>query len=137
MSYGAAAALQEAVYQHLITDASLGALVQGAIYDAVPQGPLPALYVTLGPEDARPRSDCSGEGAWHRFTVSVVTDSAGFHAAKAVASAISDALVDAELTLSRGRVAALNFFRARAKREGTGALRRVDLTFQARVEDTV
>ena len=46
------------------------------------------------------------------------------------------ALVDAEMSLSRGRLVALHFWRARARREGSGNLRRIDLTFRARVEET-
>lgn len=136
MSYGIAAALQEAVYQKLSGDPTLTALVGGEVYDVLPAGTLPRTYVTLGPEDARARADGSGQGAWHRFTVSVVTDGAGFHAAKEAAAAVSDALVDANLTLSRGRLAALHFYRARARREGKGDLRRIDLSFRARVEET-
>ena len=136
MSYAVAAALQEAVYQRLAGDAALGALVGGAIYDALPGGPLPDTYVTLGPEDARARGDGTGDGAWHRLTVSVVTTATGFHGAKQVAAAISDALSAEGLSLSRGRLAGLQFYRARARREGTGAVRRIDLTFRARVDDT-
>lgn len=136
MSYATAAALQEAVFQQLTADSALGALVGTAIYDALPVGNLPTTYVTLGPEDARDRSDKSGPGAWHRFTVSVITEGEGFFAAKQVAAAINDALVGADLTLTRGRLAGLYFFRARARREGTGDLRRIDLTFRARVDDT-
>ena len=57
-------------------------------------------------------------------------------AAKTVAGIVSDALVTADLSLERGRLVALHFDRARAAREGTGDLRRIDLTFRARVEDT-
>lgn len=135
MSYAAAAALQEAVFQKLSGDAGVIALVGNAVYDALPSGTLPETYITLGPEDTRERSDVTGQGAWHRFTVSVVTESAGFYGAKQVAAAISDALVDAELPLSRGRLAGLYFLRARARREGTGAIRRIDLTFRARIDD--
>lgn len=136
MSYGMAAALQEAVFARLSGDAGVTALVGGAVYDALPSGTVPALYVVLGSEDARARADGSGQGAWHRFTVSVVSDGTGFHAAKQVAAAVSDALVDADLSLSRGRLVALHFWRARARREGSGNLRRVGLTFRARVEET-
>ena len=136
MSYGMAAALQEAVFERLSGDAGVTALVGGAVYDALPSGAVPKTYVVLGPEDTRVRADGSGQGAWHRFTVSVVSDGTGFHAAKAVAGAVSDALVDADLSLSRGRLVALHFWRARARREGSGNLRRVDLTFRARVEET-
>ncbi len=83
----------------------------------------------------REKSDKSGHGALHTITVSVVTDRAGFQTAKEVAGAVSDALVDADLTLARGRLVYLAFDRALAKLEGTGTQRRIDLRFRARVED--
>ena len=135
MSYGASAALQAAIYQRLTGDATIAAQVGSAIYDAIPAGPLPTTYVTLGPEDVRERSDRTAGGAWHRFTISVVTEDAGFHAAKVLAAAVGDALVDANLTLSRGRLAGLHFYRARARRESGGQRRRIDLTFRARIDD--
>ena len=135
MSYGAAAALQAAIYQALTGDAALGALVGTNIYDAIPSGSVPPLYVALGPELARDRSDKTGAGAEHEFTVAVVTDSAGFAEAKEAAAAVSDALVDADLALSRGALVSLNFYRAKAVRIGTADERRIDLTFKARVQD--
>ncbi|MHA6262179.1 DUF3168 domain-containing protein [Arenibacterium sp. CAU 1754] len=136
MSYAMSSALQAAVYQHLQNDAGVTALVGGAVYDAVPAGDKPDIYVSLGPEDVRDRSDVTGQGALHRFLVSVVTDAAGFTGAKAVAAAISDAMVDADLTLSRGRLVGLWFERATARRGGkAGRIRRIDLRFRARVED--
>ncbi|MHC0053108.1 DUF3168 domain-containing protein [Actibacterium sp. D379-3] len=135
MSYGAAAALQAAVYQRLVADAALAAIVGGAIYDAVPPGDLPATYVSIGPEDARDRSDKTGAGALHIFTISVVSNIAGFAQAKAVAAAVSDALNDAPLVLSRGTLVGLSFDRARARRVRNGDVRRIDLTFRARVDD--
>jgi hypothetical protein len=84
----------------------------------------------------RDRSDISGAGAEHRFIVSVVTDEAGFAAAKSVAAAVSDALADANLPLSRGRLVGLWFDRVTARRSGkAGRVRRIDLRFRARVED--
>ena len=134
MSYAAAAALQAAVYQHLAADTALQALVGTAIYDAVPPGPLPPLYVSLGPEDARDRSDKTGNGAEHDFTVSVVSDAAGFQTAKAVGEAVSDALIGAQLVLSRGQLVDMWFLRARARRVGVADQRRIDLWFRARVD---
>ena len=136
MSYGASAALQAAIYGRLIGHPVVSALAGSAIYDALPAGPLPDTYVTLGPEDVRERSDASGGGAWHHVIISVVTEEAGFHAAKLLAAAIGDSLVDADLALDRGRLTGLHFHRARAKRESGGQRRRIDLTFRARVEDT-
>ena len=135
MSYGMAAALQEAGYAHLQADAALTALVGTAVYDAAPPGGVAGLYVALGPEDVRDRSDYEDGGARHEFTVSVVTDSAGFKDAKEAAAAVSDALVGAPLSLSRGRLVGLGFLRARARKVSSGTLRQIDLRFRARVED--
>lgn len=136
MSYAIAGALQAAVYQHLLADPRVNALVGNAVYDALPAGDLPTVYVALGPENVRDRSDRDGAGAEHRFTVSVVTNASGYGIAKDVAGAVSDALVDAELGLSRGRLVGLWFARAQARRDGkAGRVRRIDLRFRARVED--
>lgn len=134
MSYGVAAALQAAVYQALLADTALAALVGDAIYDAVPPGTTTGTYVSLGPEDARDASDQTGEGATHDFVVSVITDAAGFQGAKAVAAAVSDVLVDADLALSRGHLVGLWFLRAQARRVDKAETRRIDMTFRARVE---
>jgi hypothetical protein len=135
MSYGVSTALQQAVYQHLVADPGVTALVGAAIYDAVPPGIVAGTYVSLGPEDVRDASDLTGHGALHEITVSVVTDAAGFSTAKAVATAVTDALVDAALTLDRGALVYLNFHRARARRVQDADVRRIDLKFRARVQD--
>lgn len=136
MSYAISAALQAAVYSHLSADAALAALVGGAIYDAVPAGALPETYVSLGPEEVRDASDLSGAGADHDFAVSVVTTAAGFQTAKTVAVAISDALAAPPPVLTRGRIVALWFLRAEARRTRDGTARRIDMKFRARVEET-
>lgn len=130
MSYGVAAALQAAVYQRLVAQ-----LPGVAVHDAVPPGGGAGTFVLIGPEEARDASDKSGGGAEHRFIVSVISDSSGFLAAKEIAVQISDALVDAVLTLSRGRLVGLAFQKAQARRLEAGALRRIDLRFAARVEE--
>ena len=135
MSYGVSAALQQSVYQRLVTDTTLDGLVSGAIYDSAPPGIVSGTYVSLGPEDVRARSDMTTYGALHEFTISVVTDAAGFQQAKEVAVAISDALVDASLVLARGVLTSLNFHRARARRVEDDDMRRIDLVFRAQVQD--
>lgn len=135
MSYGVSAALQTAVYQTLVADTALAGLLGANIYDALPSGQLPSLYVALGPEVVADRSDGTGAGAEHTFTVSVVTDASGFAMAKHAAAAVSDALVNADLVLTRGVLIALNFYRAKAIRVGTADERRIDLMFKARVQD--
>ena len=129
MSYGVASALQAAVYQRLSGVAGV------AVYDAVPPGGAVGTFVLIGPEDVRDASDKTAHGAEHRLVISVVTDEAGFQAAKAVAVAVSDALVDAEMVLTRGVLVSMAFLRAVARRVSNGSGRRIDLTFRARVED--
>jgi len=135
MSYGVSAALQAAVFQRLTGDAPLAGLIGGAIYDELPSGTLPSTYVTLGPETVLDLSSKTSRGATHEFVVAVVTDTAGFSGAKTVAAAVSDTLTDAALILSRGRLFALNFLRAKAVRVGTADERQILLTFRAFVED--
>lgn len=135
MSYAVSAALQEAVYNQLVNDAGVTGLVGGNIYDALPSGSLPPTYISLGPEEARDASDQLGDAARHDFIVSVVTDQSGFQDAKEVAAAICDALIGADLTLSRGHLVGLWFQRAKAERTDNGASRRIDLIFRARVDD--
>ena len=135
MSFGQSAALQGAIFGALTRDAVLAGLVGDAIYDAVPLGTLPDLYVRMGTEDVRDASDISGAGAEHRLTVTVITTQPGFTAAKVVAGAVSDVLHDAALTLARGRLSSLRFERAQVKRTDSGEARQIDLRFRARVED--
>jgi len=135
VSYGAAAALQAAIYGRLTGHAALTDLVGDAIFDAIPAGAVPDLYVALGPERARDRSDMTGRGARHDITIAVVSQAAGFAEAKAAAAAVSDALVDADLALARGSVVSLRFERARAVRSGKNDERQIALTFRVRVDD--
>jgi uncharacterized membrane protein YtjA (UPF0391 family) len=130
MSYGAAAALQSAIYQQLVAAPALAGV---AIYDAVPPGPA-ATFVLIGPEEARDQSDKSGLGAEHQLVISVITDATGFLGIKTIAAAISDALIGVPLTLTQGQLVSLFFLRASARRISEGETRRIDLTFRARVQ---
>lgn len=128
MSYAGGAALQEALYD------CLSAALAVPVFDAIPSGVAPITYVLIGPEQVRDASDQSGEGAEHRLMVSVVSRAPGFAEAKAVAVAVSDALTGASLALSRGALVGIWFLRAEAKRLDNGAIRRVDLSFRARLD---
>ena len=131
MSYRAAAALQTAVFQRLIGYAGLAGV---SVVDALPPGTGTGSFVLLGPETASDQSDKTGPGAVHVFQVSVISDATGFLAAKAIAAAVSDALVGAALTLTTGRLVGLFFVRAIARRLKEGENRRIDLIFRARVD---
>jgi hypothetical protein len=130
MSYGAAPALQTAVFQLLSVAPALTGV---AIYDAVPPNAT-GTFVLIGPEEARDQSDKSGAGAEHQLVISVISDASGFLTIKTIAAGISDALIDAPLSLSRGQLVNLLFLRASARRIEEGETRRIDLTFRARVQ---
>lgn len=135
MSFAVSGALQAAVYGALTGDSALGAIVGSAVYDAVPTGAVPAIYVQLGSETVKDASDGSGDGALHQFNVSVITTSPGFAQAKAAAGAVSDVLHGGDLTLSRGRLVYLRFERARVRRVDGAATRQIEMRFAARVQD--
>ncbi|MEP5760311.1 MAG: DUF3168 domain-containing protein [Litoreibacter sp.] len=135
MSYRFSTALQTAVFEALRNDANITNLVGDAIFDAEPGGTLPSIYITLGSEQVRARSDTLVVGALHEFVISVITDAPGFASAKAVGVAVGEVLVDAELVLDRGTLVSLRFYKARSVRIGNGKKRRIDLTFRAQISD--
>ncbi len=135
MSYMIAPALQTAIYQYLITDSDLQAFLQDALYDAIPPATPPGTYALIGAEEAFDRSDKTGKGAEHRLVISVVTNATGFLAAKQIAARICDLLEAPNLTLARGRLVAMWFDRAEARKIEGDQTRRIDLRFRARVED--
>lgn len=135
MSYVIGPALQAAIFAHLAGDAALQAQVAGAIFDAIPPATPPETYVLIGPEDVFDRSDKTGHGAEHRLVISVVSNATGFLAAKEIAARISDLLDAPALVLSRGRLVAMWFDRAEARKIEGDQTRRIDLRFRARVED--
>lgn len=130
MSYQAAAALQSAIYARL---ASFPALSGVSIIDAMPPGSAPDSFVLIGPEVVIDQSDKSGGGAEHRFEVAVISSETGFLAAKNIAGAVSEALVDANLSLGTAQLVSIGFLRATARRLNGGATRRIDMTFRARI----
>jgi hypothetical protein len=131
------APLQTAVFDLLKSNAGVTALVGALVFDALPTGVRPETFVLIGEEEVLDASDSSGHAATHRFVVSVVTEAAGYSLIKSVAAAISDALLSVDLVLSRGQVVNLSFERATARRSGkAGRMRRVDLRFRARLEDS-
>lgn len=131
MSYLASAALQSAVYGRLSTFPALAGV---SILDALPPGVPAGSFVLIGPEVVLDQSDKSGPGAEHRFDVAVISDASGFLTAKAIAGAASAALVDAPLTLAAGHLVSIGFVRAVARRLDQGEVRRIDMTFRARIE---
>lgn len=133
MSYGTTAALQAAIYGCLTGDAQVGALTGGHVYDALPEGALPPMYVSLGPETVRDATDGSAGGAQHDVLVTVHSAQPGYAGAKAVAAAVSDALLTRPVRPARGRVVAVRFLKARAR--SARSERRVEMWFRLRLDD--
>ena len=137
MSLALSGELQGAVYGALVADAALSALVGSEIFDApLPSGGSvpPGEFVTLGEEVVKPFGSATSDGAVHDFDVSVHSTASGFAAAKAVAAAVSNVLVDADLVLAGGHLVSLRFVKARAKRGVAPELRRIEMRFRAVVE---
>jgi hypothetical protein len=131
MSYAAAAALQAAIFGALSAAPALSGV---SIVDAMPPGTTPGTFILIGPEVAVDQSDSTGAGAEHRFTISVISDAAGFLTAKTLAAAASAALLGGGLSLATGTLVSIRFQRAVARRLDEGTARRIDMTFRARVE---
>lgn len=132
MSHLLSDVLQRVLYERLSTDSALAAIVGTHVYDAMPAGPVPDLYVLLGEEAVADASDISGSGAVHDFAISVMSSADSFLILKEAAAAIHAALFASPLSLTRGHVVGLWFRASRAKRSASGQ-RKIDLKFRARL----
>lgn len=135
MTYAIGASLQRAVFAQLSGEADIVEIVGPNIFDAVPAGAEPDVFVLIGEEVVRDRSTKTSYGAHHEFTVSVFADQHGFAKSKTLAAIICDSLLAADLALDRGRVTGLWFRRARTRRGRSPDRRRIDLQFRTHVED--
>lgn len=137
MSYAYSAGLQSAVYARLTSDPSLSALIGDAVFDApLEAAPKSAIseYVTLGEERVRENGTKTSDGAVHDFQVIVQSARDGFDGAKRIAAAVCDALIEAPLSLQRGRLVDLRFVSARAERGPAPVKRRIALRFRAMID---
>lgn len=138
MTYALAWALQQGLYTRLLGDAGVAAHVADRIYDAAPPetGAATELYLTLGDDKAKDWSTGTAPGAEHEVRIAVTAPRAGFAEAKEAAAAVCDALLGADIPLSRGHLICLAFQGAETQRLEDDALRRILLSFRALVEDT-
>jgi len=139
MTYALAASLQKAVYQALSNDAAVGLLVGDAIYDApLIQETIEGTrdFITLGEETVRDGSTATSYGAQHDFQIDIHSNRDGYSAAKGIAAAVCDALLDADVTLERGMLVGLRFRGARARPGRLPDRRIISLTFRAVLEDS-
>jgi len=138
MSLVLSGVLQGAIFDILMADAALNALVGGEIYDApLPSGgTFPAgEHVTLGEEIVKPFDTVTSSGGVHDFEVTVHSSANGFAGVKAAAGAVLTALIGANWSLSGGHLVSVRLLKARAKRGVAPELRRVEMRFRAVVEE--
>ncbi|RMD49139.1 MAG: DUF3168 domain-containing protein [Alphaproteobacteria bacterium] len=126
--------VQAAIHAMLSADAAVSALTGGAIHDAPPPGPVPALWVRIGEERVRDASDASGRAAVHEVVVEVSAEAGAFAAAKEAAAAICDALEGRAPALSGASAGPIGFVRAEARRARDGR-RLVRLVLRLRVDE--
>ncbi len=140
MTYALSWPLQEGIFSAICADGACVGFFDHRVFD----GPAPfqgeaeaeGLFLTLGDEQARDWSTTSDSGAEHIVVLTVHAPRRSFGEAKQAAAAVSDALLAAPLTLSRGRVVNARFAEARTRRLERDALRQVEMRFRFVVEDT-
>lgn len=137
MSMAFSAPLQRALFERLATAPEL-AMLQGRVYDDAPHRSRDAdsaPYATLGDETVSPWNTATEIGAIHEAVIRVYAPRRGFLSVKEVAAAIVDVIAATPPVPDRGVIITHEFTGARTRREETGALRRIDLTFRFVIED--
>lgn len=126
-------ALQDAVFDALVADAGVGALIGDRIYDRVPAEPV-FPYCSFGPSDITDVSDDCTD-AWEIFLqIDCWSRAVGFPEVRQIAKAVRDALHDAELTLTDNALAALELQGNRTFRDPDGLTSHAALTLRALIE---
>ena len=112
-------ALQRAIYETLVADAAVGALVGDNIYDAAPRNAgFP--YVAIGESRAGDWSTGTETGAEHRLTLHVWSRGRGKAECHAITDAVRAALHDALLVLDGHALVNLRSEFAEAQRDPDG-----------------
>jgi hypothetical protein len=131
----AARALQEAVFEALVADAALVALLGGSkVFDGAPRNAV-APYVHLGEALARDWSTATEAGTEISFAVVVWSRAPGRSEGLLVAERVAALLHDAPLELDGFRLANLRHVSTETARVETPEGRRTVVRFRAVVED--
>jgi hypothetical protein len=113
-------ALQKAIYEALVANAPLVALLGGPrVYDDVPRGAV-CPYVTFGPSVVRDWSTGSEAGTEHLLTLHVWSQENARREAHEIMGALREALHEAALTLTEHRLVSLRHEQSDARREPDG-----------------
>lgn len=130
----AAWALQTALYQRLVADTALAALIGGArIYDDVPRdATFP--YVTFGPVTVRDFSTGTETHHEHAVALHVWSRAAGRKETHEILGAVQDAVHEAGLTLAGHRLVNLRFETSETRRDPDGETTQGVIRFRAVTE---
>ena len=139
MTYALAWPLQEALFGLLTTDSGCVEALGGRVFD----GTLPlkdadaeGAYLVIGDEIARDGSTKTEDGAVHVVRMDLYAPRRGFGDAKRAAAAVSDAVLEGHIPISRGSVVNARFVDAETERDQNDALRRIRLRFRITLEDS-
>ena len=105
--------LQTAIYS------ALNGVISCAVYDHVPQG-TPKPYVTLDTEDAEGMDFLDSRVDRRTFYLGVWSDYAGQKEVKTIMSEVDDALTDAKIALSSGRIVTIRVGAMRSSQDADG-----------------
>ncbi|MBI3433532.1 MAG: DUF3168 domain-containing protein [Proteobacteria bacterium] len=130
----ASAALRAAVYDALVADGALAALLGGTrIYDEPPRSAV-FPYVTLGETRVSDFSAGGEPGEEHQLTLHGWSRQGGHRQAHLIAGALLSVLDDAPLALAGYRLVNLRFATADIRREADGRTYRALVRFRAVTE---
>jgi hypothetical protein len=127
----AATALRAAIYDALLADGALSAVLGGPrVYDEAPQDTV-FPYVTLGEMRLADASTASEAGLAHQLTLHAWSRQGGHREAHEIAGALLQALDDAPLVLDGHELVDLRFALADIRREADGRTYHALVRFRA------
>jgi hypothetical protein len=127
----AATALRAAIYDALLADGALSAVLGGPrVYDEAPQDTV-FPYVTLGEMRLADASTASEAGLAHQLTLHAWSRQGGHREAHEIAGALLQALDDAPLMLDGHELVDLRFALADIRREADGRTYHALVRFRA------
>ncbi len=128
------AELQRAVYDALVADSAVAALVAGRVYDGVPKdAPFP--YIVFGPSDwSRDDADCI-EGRRETVQIDIWSrDQKRLRIAKEIADAVDEALHKASLVLTDNALVSIEVTRGQVMPDQDGITAHAIVEIEALVE---
>lgn len=128
--------LQAAVYQILVADAAVGALVDNRIFDRVPKAGDEPPYVTFGPSDEIEEEMECITSAEHSLQIDVWSEKqGGFKECKEITFAVKKALHLVEIDLPTHALVRIRVARRQHLRDPNGITSHGVLTIEADIEE--